>query len=241
MLKRLVLSASVLALAGSLAVAQTPPAQGPSPGGSVAAPPSSSSMMRLLASDIYKADVYDNTDKKIGDVTDLVLNSDGNITTAVIGVGGFLGVGQKDVAVPFKDLKISSRNGRQWLALNRTKEDLQSAPAYEPSGRSVATSASSLSTANWLASDIYKADVYDNSENKIGNITDLVLDSDGKVTTAVIGVGGVLGAGQKDVAVPFKDLKISSRDGKDWLVLDRTKDDLKNAPAYDKKSETKKM
>ena len=184
---------------------------------------------------------YRREPKKIGDVTDLVLSSNGNITTAVIGVGGFLGVGQKDVAVPFKDLKISLRNGRQWLALNRTKEDLQSAAAYEPSGRSVATSASSLSTANWLASDIYKADVYDNSENKIGNITDLVLDSDGKVTTAVIGVGGVLGAGQKDVAVPFKDLKISSRDGKDWLVLDRTKDALKNAPAYDKKSEIKKM
>jgi hypothetical protein len=58
---------------------------------------------------------------------------------------------------------------------------------------------------------------------------------------AVIGVGGALGAGQKEVAVPFKDLKISSRDGKDWLVLNRTKDDLKNAPAYDKKSETDKM
>ena len=34
----------------------------------------------------------------------------------VDGVGGFLGVGQKDIAVPFKDLKISSRNGKEWLA-----------------------------------------------------------------------------------------------------------------------------
>ena len=59
--------------------------------------------------------------------------------------------------------------------------------------------------------------------------------------TAVMGVGGVLGAGQKEVAVPFRDLKISSREGKDWLVLNRTKDDLKNAPAFDKKSQTNKM
>jgi hypothetical protein len=58
---------------------------------------------------------------------------------------------------------------------------------------------------------------------------------------AVIDVGGALGAGQKEVAVPFKDLKISSRDGKDWLVLYRTKDDLKNASGYDKESETNKM
>jgi sporulation protein YlmC with PRC-barrel domain len=50
-------------------------------------------MTRLLASDIYKANVYDNAENKIGDVTDLVSNSNGNITTAVIGVGGFVGVG----------------------------------------------------------------------------------------------------------------------------------------------------
>jgi sporulation protein YlmC with PRC-barrel domain len=197
-------------------------------------------MMRLLASDIYKANVYDNSENKIGDVTDLVINNDRNITTAVIGVGGFLGVGQKDIAVPFKDLKISSRNGKEWLALNRTKEELRSMPRYEPMGRSVATSASS-SIANWLVSDIYKATVYDNSENKIGDVTDLVLDNEGNIMAAVIGVGGALGAGQKEVAVPFKELKISSRDGKDWLVLNRPKDELKNAPPYDKKSETDKM
>jgi sporulation protein YlmC with PRC-barrel domain len=241
MVKGFFLFASVLALTGGLAVAQTPPTQVPSEGRPIAAPTSPSSMMRLLASDIYKADVYDNSENKIGDVTDLVINSSGNITTAVIGVDGFLGVGQKDIAVPFKDLKISSRNGKEWLALNWTKEELRSMPAYEPTGRSIATSASSLSTANWLASDIYEKNVYDNSENKIGEVTDFVLDNEGNVMTTVIGVGGVLGAGHKHVAVPFKELKISSRDGKEWLVLNRTKDDLKNAPAFDKKSQTNKM
>jgi len=100
----------------------------------------------------------------------------------------------------------------------------------EPStGRSVATS--SLSTDHWLASDIYKADVYDPSEQKIGKVTDLMIDSNGNVTGAIIGVGGFLGAGQKDVVIPFKELKVSTRDGKDWLVLNRTKDELKRAPA----------
>lgn len=238
MLKKLCLSASVLALTTGLALAQAPTAA-ESP--AAAAPLSSVSMMRLLASDIYKADVYDNSKNKIGEVTDLIVNSNGNITMAVVGVGGFLGVGKKDVAVPFKELKISSRNGKERLVLDRTKDDLRSAAAYEPAGRSAATSASSLSTASWLVSDIYKANVYDNFENKIGDVTDLVMDNDGNIITAVIGVGGVLGAGQKDVAIPFKELNVTSRDGKDWLVLDRTKDDLKTAPAYDKKSEIKKM
>src|ERR1700740_2630180 len=115
MLNRFVLSTSAFVLAGGLALAQAPTAQAPS----VAAPSSSSSTMRLLGSDIYKANVYDNSENKIGDVTDLVINSNGSIATAVIGVGGFLGVGQKDIAVPFRDLKISSRNDKEWLTLNR--------------------------------------------------------------------------------------------------------------------------
>jgi sporulation protein YlmC with PRC-barrel domain len=107
-----------------------------------------------------------------------------------------------------------------------------------PSGRSMAAP-SSLSTMHWLASDIYKADVYDNAENKIGVVTDLILDNNANVTTAVVGVGGFLGAGKKEVAVPFKDLKVVSRDGKDWLVLNQTKEELKMAPAYDKKTDSK--
>jgi hypothetical protein len=67
-------------------------------------------------------------------------------------------------------------------------------------------------------------------------VTDLIVDNSGTVTTAVGSVGGVLGVGKKDMAVPFKDLKVTSRDGKDWLVLNKTKEDLKMAPAYDKKT-----
>lgn len=120
---------------------------------------------------------------------------------------------------------------------------LAQTPTREPgsTGRSVATEPSSLSTSDWLASDIYRADIYDNAEHKIGDVTDLVMDKSGNIKTAVIGVGGFLGVGQKDVAIPFADLKVASRDGKSWLVLDRTKDDLKKAPAYDLKAMKKKM
>jgi sporulation protein YlmC with PRC-barrel domain len=95
-------------------------------------------------------------------------------------------------------------------------------------------SALAFAQTTMLASDVYKADVYDPSEHKIGKITDLMIDSNGNVAGAIIGVGGFLGTGQKDVVIPFKELKISTRDGKDWLVLNRTKDELKTAPAYNK-------
>jgi sporulation protein YlmC with PRC-barrel domain len=244
MLKRALLSASAMAFAGGLAFAQAPaeqmrPMQAPSQGGAMTAPSTQTSAARLLASDIYKANVYDNSENKIGDVTDLII-SNGNIKEAVIGVGGFLGAGQKDISVPFKELKISMRNGKEWLTLNRTKDELRSMPGYEPMSRPTTATAASPSLMNGLVSNIYKANVYDNSENKTGDVTDLIFDSEGNITTAVIGVGGVLGAGQKEVAVPLNELKMTSRDGKEWLILNRTKDDLKNAPPYDKKSETSK-
>jgi sporulation protein YlmC with PRC-barrel domain len=121
------------------------------------------------------------------------------------------------------------------LALSALVVALAGGLAVAPGGRSMAEQ-SSLSTKYWLASDVYKADVYNNAEEKIGVVTDLIMDSSGNVVTAVVGVGGFLGAGKKDVAVPFKDLKVVSRDGKDWLVLNQTKEELKMAPAYDKKN-----
>ena len=130
MLRKLALSASVLALAGSLAVAQAETMRNSSSGRSVAAT-SSLSTMHWLASDIYKADVYDNSEDKIGVVTDLIVDNSGTVTTAVVSVGGLLGVGKKDVAVPFKSLKVESRDGKDWLVLNQTKEDLKMAPAYD--------------------------------------------------------------------------------------------------------------
>jgi sporulation protein YlmC with PRC-barrel domain len=114
MLRKLALSASVFALASNLAVAQAETITN-SPSGRSVAVPSSLSTMHWLASDIYKADVYDNSEDKIGTVTDLIMDNTGTVTTAVVSVGGFLGVGAKDVAVPFNALKVTSRDGKDWL------------------------------------------------------------------------------------------------------------------------------
>jgi sporulation protein YlmC with PRC-barrel domain len=134
MLKTLALSASVLAFAGGLALAEAPMTREPSTGRSVAT--SSLSTDHWLASDVYKADVYDPSEHKIGKVTDLMIDSDGKVTGAIIGVGGFLGVAQKDVVIPFKELKVSTREGKDWLVLNRTKDELKMAPAYNNTGSS---------------------------------------------------------------------------------------------------------
>jgi sporulation protein YlmC with PRC-barrel domain len=81
-------------------------------------------------SDYYNQSVYDERDNKIGDVGDLLVENGGKVNTAIIGVGGFLGVGEKNIAIPFQSLKVVEKDGKRYLVLNTTKEALQSAPGY---------------------------------------------------------------------------------------------------------------
>jgi len=68
----------------------------------------------------------------------------------------------------------------------------------------------------------------------IGDVNYLVLDPAGKVSTIVIGVGGFLGVGEKNVGVPYSAVTLSTdADGKKIASLDTTKDALKSAPAYE--------
>src|SRR5438132_593546 len=78
--------------------------------------------------------------------------------------------------------------------------------------------------------DWYKQDVFDGNDNKIGQIKDVLVDQSGKIETLIIGVGGFLGAGEKDVAVPFQEVSQIKKDDKFHLVMNATKDSLKNAP-----------
>jgi sporulation protein YlmC with PRC-barrel domain len=80
--------------------------------------------------------------------------------------------------------------------------------------------------------DYYKQNVYDTSDNTIGEISDVLLDKDGHVTAVMLSVGGFLGLGAKDVGVPFNALHMTEKGGKRYLVMDTTKDALMSAPGY---------
>jgi sporulation protein YlmC with PRC-barrel domain len=81
-------------------------------------------------------------------------------------------------------------------------------------------------------SNYYEQDVYDNQNNKIGDVKDVLLDKEGRVSAVIVGVGGVLGLGAKDVAVPFNALKLAEKDGDRYLVMNTTKEALEKAPGY---------
>jgi sporulation protein YlmC with PRC-barrel domain len=86
---------------------------------------------------------------------------------------------------------------------------------------------SSLTVTNW-----YKQDVYDQSNTKIGEIMDVLVGQDGQVSALIVGVGGFLGAGEKDVAVSFNTVKATMKDNKVHLTMNTTKDALKAAPGF---------
>jgi sporulation protein YlmC with PRC-barrel domain len=79
----------------------------------------------------YKQNVYDPSDVKVGEINDVLVDNDGKIGAFIIGVGGFLGVGEKDVAVPFNSVHAAQRNGKWWLTMNATKDSLTGAPGYK--------------------------------------------------------------------------------------------------------------
>lgn len=86
-----------------------------------------------LSSKLIGADVYSAGGEKIGDVNDLILDPTGKVSGVVVGVGGFLGVGEKDVALAWSAMTLGAeQNGDPRLTTPVTKEALKTAAAYTP-------------------------------------------------------------------------------------------------------------
>ncbi|MFG1378510.1 PRC-barrel domain-containing protein [Xanthobacter autotrophicus] len=84
-----------------------------------------------LASTLIGMSVHGAADENLGEINDLVLDRSGNVSAAVIGVGGFLGVGEKDVAVPFQAVEVTrNTDGKNRLVLRKTKDELKAAPEF---------------------------------------------------------------------------------------------------------------
>ncbi len=79
----------------------------------------------------YKQPVYDANEKKLGKISDMLFTADGAISTVMLDVGGFLGVGAKHVAVPVASITITTKNNKSWLTMNTTKDVLKKATGYK--------------------------------------------------------------------------------------------------------------
>lgn len=69
----------------------------------------------------------------LGEINDIVLSEDGSVEVIVVGIGGFLGIGERNAAVSMDDLQIvrnSEDEGEFYLVINSTQEEIESAPEF---------------------------------------------------------------------------------------------------------------
>lgn len=81
------------------------------------------------------APVKNNADVTIGDVNDLVLTPEGQVKFVVVGVGGFVGIAEKNIAVELADAQLRKQeNGSNVVMIDTTKEALMAAPEFKVAG-----------------------------------------------------------------------------------------------------------
>lgn len=278
-----------------------------------------------------EAEVADGAEKEwddIGEVNDVILSADGEVKGVILGVGGFLGVGERDVVISMDDIKILNEEGEsddRFLVVNTSKEALEQQPEYEREAEAMKDDAATETAAvtneaegemneaeaemekagneieseteqaaaeveseaeqaeaeveqelnqaeaevesemnegeamaenelkrpeatregyaeakmadvqKLAADDIEGSYVYGANDETVGEIDALLLDGEGKITEAVINVGGFLGIGEKPVAVSFDKIQVlQSEDGDDFrFYIDSTEEKLESMQEYE--------
>jgi len=136
MATRIIAAAAVSALMAATAAAQTPSANPSSPGTGAGAAGiavvTDQKSDQWLASKLIGTAVYNSSNEKIGSINDLLLDNNSATVAAIVGVGGFLGLGEKKVAVDPKSLHLARSNEGDKVMFNVSKDELMQAAEFKP-------------------------------------------------------------------------------------------------------------
>jgi sporulation protein YlmC with PRC-barrel domain len=103
------------------------------------------------------------------------------------------------------------------------------APAYAQTATAFVTTQSGD---EWRANNYLGKPVMNASGEKIGDVNDLIFDRSGRIKTVVVGVGGFLGLGEKQVGMGYETLTYTDKDGQRVIMVPFTKEALMAAPTY---------
>ena len=153
-MNRLLMSAGLMLASATCAYAQQqPPATTPAPQQppAVQAPPPAATQQKTQptpdaqrsaqpareakgdwsAKDLMDSSIYNAQGERVGEVNDIIIGQDGKVMSYVVGVGGFLGIGEKEVALsPDKVQRTIQSDGNMRFVVNTTKQELEAAPKY---------------------------------------------------------------------------------------------------------------
>jgi sporulation protein YlmC with PRC-barrel domain len=225
----------------------------------------------------------------IGEINDVILTRDGRVDAVLVDIGGFLGMGERQVALGMENIRFVSDSATAedlndyFLVVNADRTLLEGAPEYMRTGAMPADGAAATETApaktnipavdeatgaatadsevaatdpatdgtaatgGMMAVDGYAAvdaatitpdqlmgvRVYGPNQEDVGEVSDLVLDADGKPAQIIVDVGGFLGIGEKPVAIDVTALQMmQATDGGELRAyVPMTQDELESLPA----------
>jgi ribosomal 30S subunit maturation factor RimM len=224
-MKKSIYFACMSLLVGSLATAQT--TQTPAmPHSSTPAVTSAdmASADEFRASKLIGTNVKNNAGDTIGEMDDLIISSGDKMLQAILSVGGFLGIGDRHVAIPFKDLKVTRVNNTNELFYVATKDQLEGMPkfSYDETEKMAQTV---------RASKLIGMNVKNGTDETIGEVEDLIVTAADAMPKVVLDVGNYLDSGEKLVSVPYDSLKMSGTEDKE-IIYTTTKEELSTMPTF---------
>lgn len=220
----------------------------------------------------------------VGEINDVILSRDGKVDAVLVDIGGFLGIGERQVAVEMNAIKFVADTATPeddsdyFLVMNASRVNFEDAPAYSWSDKAMnaadtamdnaATAIDDAATATAAAvsdaatktadatmreptvRDGYEAaaptditaemltgaSAYDSSDQRVGEVSELIIDGQGKLTDAIVDVGGFLGIGEKPVKLAMADVDVLHEAGGDDIrvYVPMTKEQLEKLPTYKK-------
>lgn len=179
----------------------------------------------------------------VGEINDLLLGADGEVKAVMLDIGGFLGIGEKTVAVDMSELSFISDgedNDDYFVTVALSTTMLENAPEFERAGVDETTAQATgtmmtgdmwarpttprdgymmISDADVTADNLLNAPIYGASDAQLGEIEELVIEDNGTVKAALVDVGGFLGLGEKRIEISYDELQIMREDDGDDLRI----------------------
>ena len=245
-MKRHLISSAATALMLSLALVPSGAFAQDTTTGTVTTAPAAIDAAKLIGRNI----VNTNGDT-VGEIDSVVIDPSGKVRYVIVGVGGFLGIGKKEVALAWDQLSISDDGEKVTTAA--TKDQLAALPEYKspanakpgtvysydeavksnPTLGSPEQMAPAAGTVGIKASKLVGATVKNAKGDSIGEIHEVVLGPDGRAEGLVIDVGGFLGINEKPVLVKWSDVKIQAdSNGGIVVATNLDKSQLEKLPEY---------
>jgi sporulation protein YlmC with PRC-barrel domain len=190
----------------------------------------------LAGTDVLSADGDD-----VGEVSHALVDAQGNIQYVVFDVGGFLGVGERVVAVPWASFQVVPDDTRPHLVYGGTQAELEALPEMDDidlGAGHIDANGTDYNGLVALGQTLTDFNVVDANGEDLGEVEDVILDlNSGQVRYGLVDFGGFLGVAENTVAVPWQRMTIlAGEDGEPndtSFQLNVTEDTLRNAPLFD--------